>query len=63
MISEKGEKSAFKEETEVADCEVGCQQLTVKSGVACFSGGEFVGERGERLPRTSGSLLQHSPHM
>jgi hypothetical protein len=46
VISEKGEKSAFKEKTEVADGEVGCQQLPVESGVAGFSGGKFVGEKG-----------------
>ncbi len=42
VISEQGEKMAFKEEAEVADGEVGCQQFSVESGEAGFSGGKFM---------------------
>jgi hypothetical protein len=63
VISEKGEKSTFQEKTEVTDCEVGCQQFPVKGRVTGFSGRKLVGEKSERLPRTTCPLLQHSAHM
>jgi hypothetical protein len=57
VVREEGEKTTFKEETEVTDSKVGSQQFTVKGGVTSFSRRELVGEESKRLPGTTGFLL------
>jgi hypothetical protein len=63
VIGKQGEKTTFKEKTEVADSQVGGQQFTVKSGVSGLSRRKFVGEKGKGLPGTTGFLLQHCSDM
>ena len=57
VVSEKGERTTFKEKTEMFDRKESCEEFSVKSGIAGFSGGKFFGEEGKGLPGPIGPLL------
>ena len=54
---------ALQQEPEVADCQLRCQQFSVKGGVFDLGWRQFFGEKGQGGPTTSLLLLQHPPYM
>jgi len=63
VVSEKGERTTFKDKTEVFYGKESGKEFSVKSGIAGFCGGKFFGEKCKGLPRTTGFLLEDSPHV
>ena len=63
VVGEKGEMTTFQEETEMADRGIGCQELSVESGVFGFCGGKLVGEKDKGGPGATKMLLKNSTHM
>ena len=60
VISEQSERTALKKVTVVEERGIDSLELTIKSGVAMLSRGEFGREKGERLPGPLDLMLEDS---
>ena len=58
VIGKYIELTAFCEVAEMLDCQVHCQELSIKCAVPRFGRTEFPGEVGNRLPPITNPLLQ-----
>ena len=63
VIGEDAETAAFKEKAEVTNGGEDSEELLIKGGVPCLSGGEFVAEEGKRLPAAVRELLKNTGDM